>query len=48
MSSTEQQIRDLFGPADPGRLALLAAPRITSAQLIADADAVPNDAPTGS
>ncbi|MEN3305438.1 MAG: hypothetical protein V7603_1640 [Micromonosporaceae bacterium] len=40
MSSTEQQIRDLFGRADPGRLASLAAPRMTSAQVIADADAV--------
>jgi hypothetical protein len=39
MSGTEQQIRDLFGRADPGRLAALAAPRMTSAQVIADAEA---------
>jgi hypothetical protein len=40
MSSTEQQIRDLFGRADPGRLASLAPPRMTSAQVIADAEAL--------
>jgi hypothetical protein len=40
MFSNEQQIRDLFGRADPGRLASLAAPRMTSAQVIADAEAL--------
>ncbi|BCB78274.1 hypothetical protein GCM10022251_31310 [Phytohabitans flavus] len=40
MSSTEQQIRELFGRADPGRLAPLPAPRMTSAQLIAETEAL--------
>jgi hypothetical protein len=40
MPSTEQQIRDLFGQADPGRLLAPVAPRMTSAQVIAEAQAL--------